>query len=356
MNESVSPTAEISAFSKTRPAPRGPRKASLKNLTLVEGTWHFRRMLSGEIEKFSLKTTDLRLAKERRDAHLRATHGKTLAEIRGESLAHELSSVEAATERFLDEKRKLGARPATLTGYAMMCRLFAKNFPGTEWQKLSATALDKWIRNRYESSVSAASCARHLRVFFRWATDCHALKNSGLFAYRFKKPLTDNAVEFLTAEECRRLLLNSNGNAMPAIILGLFAGIRPDEVSRLEWNAFDWAEKVIRISAKVSKTRTPRNIEGIPDALWRHLKPWQNHKTGHVCQWPRKPIEAARRAAGLTRWPHDALRHTFATYFCAQTGNPGVVAYTLGHASLAMLAKHYNGVAKKSEAAEFFAL
>lgn len=356
MNELVNPPAEISASSKTRPTPRGPRKASLKNLTLVEGTWHFRRMLSGEIEKFSLKTTDLRLAKERRDAHLRATHGKTLAEIRGESIAHELSSVEAATERFLEEKRKLGARPATLTGYAMMCRLFAKNFPGTEWQKLSATALDKWIRNRYESPVSAASCARHLRVLFRWANEAHALKNPQLVSYRYKRPLCDTAVEFLGVDECRRLLRHANSSALPAILLGLFAGIRPDEVSRLKWSAVDWSEKIIRIDADVSKTRTPRNIENIPDTLWRQLKPWEKETSGFICRWPRKPIEKARDDASLTRWPHDALRHTFATYYCAHTGNPGVVAYVLGHSNLSMLTRHYNGVAKKSEAIEFFAL
>ncbi len=356
MKESTSLPTETVAVSGSAPTRRAPRKAALKNLIQVEGTWHFRRMLSGEIENFSLKTTDLRLAKERRDAHLRATHGRTLAQIRGESLARELSTVEGATERFLEEKRKLGARPATLTGYAMMCRLFPKNFPGMDWQRLSASAFDKWIRNRYESPVSAASCARHLRVLFRWANEAHALKNLHLVSYRYKRPLCDTAVEFLGVDECRRLLRHADSSALPPILLGLFAGIRPDEVSRLKWSAIDWSEKIIRIDADVSKTRTPRNIENIPDTLWRQLKPWEKETSGFICRWPRKPIEKARDDASLTRWPHDALRHTFATYYCAHTGNPGVVAYALGHSNLSMLTRHYNGVAKKSEAAEFFSL
>ena len=364
MTHRTNTTESAPADAAVAPKPAKPANAKRrrtqadKNLTLVGKVWYFRRLEAGVREYFSLETSDRAVARDRRDAHLAAHRGKTVAQIREAKARANLAPVESARLAFLGDRERHGVRDATLRGYTQFTDLFARAFPGTRWQSLTPEEFDAWLRGRYASPVSAATAARHIGAMLNWADKppVRALDNPELAAFRFKKPLSDTAVEFLTVEESGALLAAAGSEALPPIALGLFAGIRPEEVARMDWSMIDWDERRIRIPAQASKTRAARNIEGVPDALWRHLAPWRGKSDGPIHPSPRKPIESARRAAKLTRWPHDALRHTFATYYCALVGNPGIVAHALGHSNLGMLTRHYNGVAKKSAAEKFFAL
>lgn len=336
---------------------RKARKPADRNLHLVGDTWYFRRttkLRDGRTvrESFSLKTRDLNEARARRNAH-EALPVETVIETR--ALAAVGDTVEAASVAFLENRERHGARPATLRSYKTFTGIFSTAFPASRWQSLSGEEFDRFLRTKYADPESAATAARHIRAFLNWSSLEKRLRNPNLLSYRFKRPLTDTAVDFLTIDECAALLNHATPDAKPALALGLFAGIRPDEIARLDWRAIRFDERRIRIDAAVSKTRAPRNIEGLPDALWRHLEPCRR-ESGPIGTNTRKALEESRRVAGLTRWPHDALRHTFATYYCAQSGNPGIVAHALGHANLGMLTRHYNGVATKAEAAAFFAL
>jgi integrase len=67
-------------------------------------------------------------------------------------------------------------------------------------------------------------------------------------------------------------------------------------------------------------------------------------------------IYERRRAARVAEVPlgHDILRHTFATYYVALTGHPAMASKVLGHYKLHTLAAHYDGVATKAEAKDYF--
>jgi integrase len=154
------------------------------------------------------------------------------------------------------------------------------------------------------------------------------------------------------------------GKYRSALAVMLFAGVRPDEVASqhkpaLLWRHVNAAERMIRIPAEIAKTGRPRIMEGLPDAVWAWLKPAGEDQP--VC--PARSLQAVRLAQSLggygkkRRWPHDALRHTFATYHVAAFANPGQTAMLMGHeGNPTMLHRHYRGLATKAEAERFWAL
>jgi integrase len=69
----------------------------------------------------------------------------------------------------------------------------------------------------------------------------------------------------------------------------------------------------------------------------------------------RKSVEKAQTLAGITSWPNNALRHSFASYHLAHYRNGGDTSIQLGHrGSLQMLHEHYNAVAKPADASAFW--
>lgn len=157
----------------------------------------------------------------------------------------------------------------------------------------------------------------------------------------------------------------------PVWALWLFAGLRPSEVrgrgkEAMRWRHIDPDARLVRVPAGAAKTGRARILEGLPDRLWREIgTPGQ----------PDQPIASAGYLSGIralqtalgylsdqgrTRvkpWPHDATRHSFATYHLALTGDPGRTSLLLGHeGSPTLLYRHYRGLATEAEAQRWFGL
>lgn len=161
-------------------------------------------------------------------------------------------------------------------------------------------------------------------------------------------------------EQCAEVLRTTKYRA--AVALMLFAGIRPEEVHGqgkppMTWGSIDFKGKLISVPNECSKSRRRRSIEGLPAAVWA----WLGEPGA-----PKEPIttalginitRSAKRTAGITKWPHDALRRSFATYAVALTSDAPKVALWMGHeGNPTMLHRHYRGLATKAQADAFFAL
>jgi integrase len=59
---------------------------------------------------------------------------------------------------------------------------------------------------------------------------------------------------------------------------------------------------------------------------------------------------------GLVPWPHDALRHSFASYHLAKFQNAPALALELGHQSCALIFSNYRRRVTELEANEYFNL
>jgi integrase len=88
--------------------------------------------------------------------------------------------------------------------------------------------------------------------------------------------------------------------------------LRRAELERLDWSEIDFDSGLIEVTAQKSKTARRRHVTMQPN-LREWLLPPRKHK-GNVTPVLsfRESFEQAREAAGISEWPENALRHSFA--------------------------------------------
>ena len=177
-------------------------------------------------------------------------------------------------------------------------------------------------------------------------------------------------VEIFTPVEIARLLAAASPEYLPCIAVGAFAGLRSAEIERLEWQDIDLAGRLITVAASKSKTAS-RRIVPIHDNLAQWLAPYAGRE-GKL--WPHSSIgfykaqEATAAATAIAAddgkgikaqkavtWKANALRHSYASYRFALTGDAGRVAGELGN-SAAVVHRHYRELVKPADAERWFAI
>ena len=141
--------------------------------------------------------------------------------------------------------------------------------------------------------------------------------------------------------------------------IGAFAGVRPEEITKLRWSNVDFDNSEIDVPAEASKTGTRRIVEIQPVlAAWL-----RNHtqKTGLIVPIdPRARFEAARARlmenGTLTRWLNDVLRHSFASYHLAQWKNAPALALQMGHIDNRVIFSNYRKVVTVRDAVVYWNL
>ena len=63
-----------------------------------------------------------------------------------------------------------------------------------------------------------------------------------------------------------------------------------------------------------------------------------------------------RVAAGINKWPHNALRHSFGSYHLALHGDATKTANQMGHKSTDVVHNHYKALVMKSDAEKYWGL
>ena len=145
---------------------------------------------------------------------------------------------------------------------------------------------------------------------------------------------------------------------MRAIVaLSGLAGLRTQELLRLDWADVWRVRGHIEITAGKSKTRQRRLVEIVP-ALGAWLGQFRNFTSGKVCTmheitWQQHFVELCEMAS-VSRKP-NGLRHAFCTYHFALNANENLTAAQAGNSPV-MVHQHYKGLATKSEARKWFAV
>jgi integrase len=141
---------------------------------------------------------------------------------------------------------------------------------------------------------------------------------------------------------------------LATVAIGLFAGLRPAEIERLDWAEIDLEAKLIEVTAKKAKTRQRRHVT-ISDNLLLWLKKVKN-RTGAVAPAGKvhEKIVPMAEGVGIKPWPADALRHSFASYYLAKHKDAARTALELGHGNQDMLFRNYRELVKPAEAEKFW--
>ena len=182
-------------------------------------------------------------------------------------------------------------------------------------------------------------------------------------------------IGILTVEETERLF-RANEKIDPEVCglmaLGLFAGMRTSAIARVAYDEITMRQGILTPAEKTKKGR--RNyIENLPDNLWAWLERTPKSAFGW-CErkWKKRKESALRRAGLLVNGnqltipdkdgkfpkkkipPHNAFRHSFASYHVAWKRDFQDTALIMSHKGTDILFKHYRGVATKEDAEKYF--
>lgn len=278
-------------------------------------------------------------------------------------------TIDEALALFIKSRGDSGVRRATVIWYDEFLQVVAARFGERIIDDITRAEFHAWIKQLDRGRASKAAVARAARALWRYCIAQEpAMASSDVtvgLTFTVQADTTDGSQKFLRVEQCQQLLRNIPAQYRDAIVVMLFAGIRPEEVAgqlgkpRLTWENINTEERIIRVPAAVSKIGQTRILENLPEAIWAWLKP--GRPADEVCDCsPVVLVSHIKTAAGFTdgkRWPQDGLRHSFATYAVALTNDPGKVSLWLGHnGNPTMLYRHYRGLVTKAEAEKFFSL
>ena len=173
-------------------------------------------------------------------------------------------------------------------------------------------------------------------------------------------------VEILELDEIARLLNDALDNDLPLLpflVLGFFCGIRPEgELLKLEWRDIDWRGREVIIRPEVSKTKRRRFPKLSKNAIaWLNEYRLRGGTTeGKVVVWGKENLRhhrlANRARAGVTRWPHQGMRHSFCSYWLALHKDVNELVLQSGHDDPNTMWRHYHKGARRAEAVKFWTI
>ena len=126
---------------------------------------------------------------------------------------------------------------------------------------------------------------------------------------------------------------------LPYYCLCAFAGIRPEECSKLTWSNIDLISNHITIHSHSAKTKRERIVK-INDTLKQWLVYCKETYSTLIDTTNLKHRISKVHSAMSFKTIQDGLRHTYATMTCSQDNNYNTLAYEMGN-SETILKKYY---------------
>lgn len=286
--------------------------------------------------------------------------GKTIADAVGHYVAYLKASEKSCTAtqlvgELLKAKKADGVSERHLRDIRSRLSVFAEKFDGRMVATITSKGIDEWLRSLPVAPVTRNHYRGLAVLAFNFAVrNGYAVGNPAEDASQAK--VVGEAPGILTVTETARLLETAKPDILPYLAIGLFAGLRRAEIERLDWSEIDFDSSLIKVTAKKSKTAQRRFVTMQPN-LREWLLPLRKHK-GNVTPALsfRESFEQAREAAGISEWPENALRHSFASYHLAHFKNAASTALELGHHDSRVTFAHYRELVKPKDAERYWAI
>lgn len=260
-----------------------------------------------------------------------------------------------AVRQCVDSKRAMGRRPAYVEMLDYTLSRFATGRESAAVATITTVDCEQWLTASCKALASRASFQARLSSLFAWCVQQGYCQRNPCDRLG-KVSLEQKAPVILTPSQVDAALawVELNQDFKAYFVLGLFCGIRPDELGRLTWESVDMIRGLVTIDASTSKVRRRRIVPIAARAA--QILSSNAGSTGPI--WPGSPATLRRRRRelarhlGFTEWPSDLLRHTAASYMMARDKDAGRVANALGNSPGVLLTRYTELVGP--EAAEAF--
>jgi len=247
-----------------------------------------------------------------------------------------------------------------------LSRKFLEIFGKTLIPGISPDQIEKFLNRTFKHKTQFNKAYRVIHPAFAYAVRRGYL-SADPFVGISQKKVAKGKVSVVSIEHTERIASLCRGDfadCMSAIMIMMFAGVRPLECERLECSAikFDLDEPCIRITKEVAKgsleTARPRTIPMENNLIsWLMLIPKENRE-GNVIppNWTERNT-ALRAAIGFSgTQDQDILWHSFASYHLAYYNDENSTTASLGHGSSKMLFKHDDAAVERKPALRFWGL
>lgn len=298
----------------------------------------------------------LRLSAQRAHEAL-SRHGKTIEDAVSFFVSHleqanRAASLRVAVDELIANRRQAGMSDVYCYDLQLRLGRFVAAFADRTTAEVNTADIDSWLEALGVASVTRNTYRRDLRTLFSFCvTRGYADSNPAAQSRRAKE--VSAPVGILTVNELARLLEASHPSVLPYIAIGAFAGLRAAEIERLDWKEIDLAAGLVEVTAKNSKTAKRRLVKVQPN-----LKAWLRtvaKQSGPVV--PRNLrwlLLESRKAAGLSAWPSNALRHSYASHHIAHFNDAAALALELGHTHTGLIFEHYRQIVKPADAERYW--
>lgn len=266
---------------------------------------------------------------------------------------------------FLDAREREAVSPRHLSALKNRLKRFASYFDENEpagsvtTERVERAMATMRTGGLSPQSIKGIRTAAH--GLFQWGLDRNLLSVNPITRAKAPKVI-QGEVGTITPSQLKGLLrtaLSMQPRAVPALAVWAFCGVRRAELTRLRFEDLDIKRKELRISAQAAKTGVVRFVP-IPSALLVWLEASKSagvapvgklvagdseqKSEGQLNRWLRE----IRSEAGITEWPNNALRHSFASHAAAMYDDFPKVAAWLGHARdpRLLVARYRHAVAK----------
>lgn len=269
---------------------------------------------------------------------------------------HKSISCQMVTEKLLTLLKSKGRSKRHCDSTEHRLNRFNKDYGDWLACDIGGDIIDDFITGLNVASKTQENYRLALNRMFKFAVKIKAAPSNPVA--EIERPTIESAdTGILSPIQVASLLSSADDDTLPGLAISFFAGVRAAEIERLDWSEIDLEEQTIEIKAKNAKT-AQRRIVHITDNLKEWLTPYAQHEgkvTPSPYEW-RKGCKAARDSAKITEWPHNAGRHSFASYHLGMHGDSGTLATELGHANPRLLHQHYKELVTKKSAKIYWSI
>jgi integrase len=260
--------------------------------------------------------------------------------------------VAGVVSQLLMAKRAANRRECYVHGLAGYFRRFISGRENKPIGEFTAAEIETWLA-QFESHCSRQTWLSRISLLFAFAVRRQFLASNP--CKQLERVTVDRrAPRVLSPAECEKLLAMTPGVLRPYVILGLFAGIRPVELLKLDWSTVDLEAKTVTINYAKTRQRRIVPLEAKAVALLSAC-PLRRGPVSPSNSTVRRFKRSAVAALGLPQWHYDLLRHTAASYLLALHGDAGKVSTMLGNSS-SILLRHYHEPVRSDDCGRFWGL
>jgi integrase len=284
-----------------------------------------------------------------------ATSGKV--QLQGTVMMPEL------VEKFRESRKMAGCGKAYTNQLNVSLGSLGRMYSLLPASQLTRDAVERWLSGNAWAPKTRNNYLGDVRALCGWAVE-HGWMLVNPCAKMAKVREIREEIETLSLAQCKRLLdaALQDPAVCGYVVLSLFCGIRRAEIGRMSWDAVDLEHGTVIVAekhAKATRSRSRRVVDLHANAVaWLTACYGSALPAGKICKGRFGDVWLAFRKPVIStaEWPHNAMRHTFASMHYAMFENEAKLQVQMGHESAAMLHRNYRALKTKREAVEFWGL